>query len=102
VYHAIGANSTHIGIEQVGFARWRLKDWLWAGKKKRKQLQAVAELIAYICDQEGIPIKRGVEHGISMHSEHPEGGHTDPGKGYPIAYVVKQAKAHYDKYRHPQ
>lgn len=101
VYHAVGANDSHIGIEQVGFARWSLKDWLWVGKKKREQLQKVAELIAYICDKEGIPIKRGVEHGISMHSEHPAGGHTDPGKGYPIAYVIKQAKAHYNKYRHP-
>lgn len=27
VYHAAGANSTHIGIEMIGFARFSLKQW---------------------------------------------------------------------------
>lgn len=102
VYHAAGANATHIGIEQVGFARWTVKDWLWDDGVKRKQLQEVAELIAYICDQEGIAIRLSKTNGISLHSQWPEGGHTDPGKGYPWRYVLKQAKAHYDKYRNPQ
>lgn len=102
VYHGKGANVTTIGIEMVGFARWTTKDWLWMGTTKRKQLQRVAELIAYICDQEGIAIRMAKDNGISLHSQWPEGGHTDPGKGFPSGYVLKQAKVHYDKYRNPQ
>lgn len=102
VYHARGANATHIGIEMVGFARWTVKDWLWDDGVKRKQLQRVAETVAYICDQEGIAIRLAKSNGVSLHSQWPEGGHTDPGKGFPWRYVLKQAKVHYDKYRNPQ
>jgi len=101
VYHARGANATHIGIEMVGFARWTTKDWLWMGTTKRRQLQEVAELIAYICDQENIDIRFALDNGVSLHSQWPLGGHTDPGKGFPWRYVLKQAQAHYDKYRNP-
>lgn len=102
VYHAQGANSTHIGIEMVGFARWTVKDWLFDDGVKRAQLQRVAETIAYICDKEDIAIRLAKTNGVSLHSMWPEGGHTDPGKGFPWRYVLKQAKVHYDKYRNPQ
>lgn len=95
VYHCKGANATHIGIEMIGQAKWTTKQWLWnpigSGKRQRKQLAAVAHLIAYICDREAIPIRLNADYGVSRHSDHPAGGHWDPGPGFPIGYVLKRA-----------
>lgn len=102
VSHCKGANSTHVGIEMIGFARWRTKDWIWMGKTKRRQLEAVAQTIAYLCDHLDIPIKIDRQHGISTHAMHPEGGHWDPGPGFPIGYVMKRAKAIRNGYRFPK
>lgn len=106
VYHCAGANSTHIGIEMVGRAAWKTRRWLWdptaTGRKRRKQLQVVAELVAFICDSEEIGIRLDKDHGVSRHSDHPEGGHWDPGKSFPIGYVLKQARRHRAKYRNPK
>ena len=102
VYHCKGANSTHVGIEMIGFARWTTKDWIWGpNKTKRKQLEAVAECLAYLCDHLDIPIKLDKHHGICTHAMWPEGGHWDPGKGFPLKYVMKRAKAIRASYRNP-
>lgn len=106
VSHCKGANSTHIGIEMIGRAAWKTRRWLWdptpTGRKRRKQLRAVIELVAFICDSEEIGIRLDKDHGVSRHSDHPEGGHWDPGKSFPIGYVLKQARRHRAKYRRPQ
>jgi N-acetyl-anhydromuramyl-L-alanine amidase AmpD len=103
VYHCKGANSFSIGIEQVGFAAWKTRRWLWDptehGKVARKQLVKVAELIAYIADSEGIPIKRSTTHGVACHKDFPAGGHWDPGPGYPLGYVLRRARKIRRQYR---
>jgi N-acetyl-anhydromuramyl-L-alanine amidase AmpD len=105
VYHCAGANQTHIGIEMIGFARWSTRRWLWdptaTGRKQRAQVNKVARLVAYICDKEGIPIRRHVTNGISLHVDHPEGGHWDPGPGFPVRYVINRAHKIQNLYRNP-
>jgi N-acetyl-anhydromuramyl-L-alanine amidase AmpD len=90
MYHAVGANSTHIGIEQIGFASFSLKTWYL----RRRQLKKVAKLIAWISVKHGIPIVRSTGHGISLHSDWEAGGHHDPGKNYPVGRVLKWAEAY--------
>lgn len=94
VYHAKGANSIGIGIEMIGRAAWPTKRWLRDPdtRQARKQLAAVAKLIAYISREENIPLKMSTTHGIACHRDFPEGGHWDPGPGFPIGYVLKRAR----------
>lgn len=103
VYHAKGANSIGIGIEQVGFAAWKTRRWLWqpVGTQRvlRRQLLTVAHLVAYIADVEDIPIKRSTTHGIALHADFPDGGHWDPGPGYPLGWVLRKARKIRRQYR---
>lgn len=93
VYHCKGANSYAIGIEMIGQAKWSTKNWLWfADGKQRKQLRAVAHLVAHIADRESIPLMLSTTHGVARHADFPEGGHWDPGKGFPMGYVLKRAR----------
>lgn len=96
VYHARGANTHGIGIEQIGTAAWKTKRWLWdptpTGRKQRKQLARVAHLLAWLSQREGIPLVHSTVHGVARHSDFPAGGHSDPGAGYPLGYVLKRAR----------
>lgn len=94
VYHCLGENSHTIGIEMIGMAQWPTARWLYSRgtrKRYRKQIQTVAHLIAYISDQEGIPLKHD-SPGVMRHMDYPAGGHTDPGKGFPFGYLMKHAR----------
>lgn len=90
VYHAKGANSISIGIEQIGFAH----STEWKSKDRIKQLDGVAKLLAYISKVEGIPLTRSTTHGVAAHRDFPQGGHTDPGSEseYPMGYVIRLAR----------
>lgn len=91
VYHARGANSTSIGIEQIGFAH----STAWKREDRQKQLERVAKVLAYISVTEGIPLKHSTTHGVAMHRDFPAGGHTDPGNPkteYPFYYVLQLAQ----------
>lgn len=91
-YHAKGANRFSIGIEQIGHASWTTHQWLFdPSGKARPQLHQVAHLIAYLCDRHNIPMRMSTEHGVACHRDFPAGGHTDPGKGYPIGHVMRMA-----------
>lgn len=93
VYHASGANSLGIGIEQIGKASWTAAQWRkYPNGKARKQLDRVAWLIAYISDVEKIPLVLSTTHGVATHAMFPKGGHHDPGKGYPLGYVMAEAR----------
>lgn len=92
VYHAKGANSFSVGIEQIGFAH----STEWKRKDRLAQLDKVAKLLAYMHKELGIPLKRSISHGIALHRDFPAGGHSDPGteQEYPIHYVIRLAQ-HY-------
>lgn len=96
VYHCAGANSFAIGIEMIGEAKWPSRKWTRRltreGRKDWAQVKAVARLIAYISDKEDIPLKLSTDHGVARHSDFPEGGHWDPGPGFPTRWVLRRAR----------
>lgn len=87
-YHAKGANSFSLGIEQIGFAYHTH----WDRSDRTRQLEKVAKFLAWLSKDRGIPLKHSTTHGIAMHSDILAGGHTDPGPNYPLSHVLKLAK----------
>lgn len=91
VYHARGANSIGIGIENIGFAHHTH----WNREDRTPQIDELARILAYLSKDRGIPLKHSTKHGIAKHSDFPAGGHSDPGSTFPMKRVLKLAK----KYR---
>jgi hypothetical protein len=96
-------NPQMLSIEQIGFARWSRPYW---NKHRRAQFRKTAKYIAYWSKEYNIPIRKGkVENGrvtkagIFRHSElgAKGGGHSDPGKGYPLHTVLNMAR-YYKRY----
>jgi len=91
-------NSVSLNIEQIGFASTEKEDWF---KGARRQLANTARWIAFWHKEFDIPIRRGAVSGSSVtrsgvvgHGDlgSPGGGHTDPGSGYPLEYVLDLAR----------
>lgn len=91
VYHAAGGNMWGIGIEQAGKASYSRPRWLL----RRRQRRSVAWLIAKICRKEGLGAPS--RENVRRHSDFPAGGHSDPGRGYPLDKVLESARAFYHK-----
>jgi hypothetical protein len=89
-WHVGGHNTGSLGIEQTGFARFLPKVW----RRRPKQLQAVAVWLAFWSEQYGIPLIHSTDHGVCTHADF-HGGHTDPGRGYPLAHVLALAREQY-------
>lgn len=92
-WHVGGANTGSVGIEQVGLASFTEKQWL----ARPDQLIKVAKLLAWMNKEYGIPLRVSTSFGVSTHAMqsavHPEsGGHSDPGKGYPLEHVMAIAR----------
>lgn len=92
VYHAAGANTYGIGVEQAGSASYSRARWLL----RLGQRRAVAKLIARLCKHHGLG--RPSRHNVRPHSDFPLGGHHDPGKGYPLDRVIALARIYYDRW----
>lgn len=96
-YHVGNLNTGSIGIEQIGFASFTRLLWK---RKRRKQLYAVARLCAWAHGEYGIPLKvpaNPQSPGITTHARVgaagiDPSGHTDPGAGYPLKFMVTLAK----------
>lgn len=96
-WHVGNLNTGSIGIEQVGFASFSKLVWK---RKRRKQLYAVARILAWAHGEYGIPLKvqsNPQMPGITTHALVGKAGidpsgHTDPGPGYPLGFVVTLAK----------
>ncbi len=94
-YHAAGANANSVGIEMIGFARFTVKTWY----QRRRQLKKVALLLAYLSVRFDIPLVHNVQHGVCLHRDIPQGGHWDPGYGFPLRRVLRWARAEKKKAR---
>ena len=100
--HVGGLNTGSVGIEQVGDASFTEADWL----ARPAQLEEAARLLAYLHVQYKIPLEVPAQqgpgkamHGVMTHAmvirfEPASEGHTDPGAGYPLAVVLKTARAY--------
>lgn len=98
-YHVGGLNTGSIGIEQVGFASLAKLAW---SKKRRRQVFAVAHLLAWLNTEHGIPLRflsgPGIySSGVTTHAEVSKleaasEGHTDPGANYPVKFVLWLAR----------
>lgn len=81
-------NTGKVGIEQAGFAAWPMRKWL----ARPLELHATAKLVAWYSRSHGIPIAHSTTHGVCRHVDLPEGGHHDPGAGYPFRLVLRMAR----------
>lgn len=88
VYHAKGANSISVGIEQIGFAHHTH----WNRIDRTPQIEKVAKTLAYISKERGIPLRHSTTHGVALHRDFPLGHHTDPGESYPLSRVLRLAR----------
>lgn len=93
MFHTGGANTGSVGIEQIGFASFTKREW----EQRPDQLIKVAKLLAWLNDEYHIPLRISATLGVSTHAMqsaiHPEsGGHSDPGKNYPLEEVVAMAQ----------
>jgi N-acetyl-anhydromuramyl-L-alanine amidase AmpD len=84
-----GANTGSLQIEMVGKAAWSKRFWLL---RRRKQLNEVARWLAYWSQHWDIPLCYSTEHGVARHLDFPAGGHHDPGKDFPLGYVISRAR----------
>lgn len=96
-FAAPGANATGLQIEVCGWARWSEPEWRASGVLPR-----VVRLIRRLCQQYNIPAVHvdvsgllAGQSGITTHAEVSQAWkkstHTDPGAGFPVAWVIDQA-----------
>lgn len=97
---APGANEKGYHIEQAGYARWNVVTWM----RHRKTIQRAAYKAALRCHRFHIPAvwldPDGLRHNLAGISSHanctiafgPADGHTDPGKGWPRRYFMRQLR----------
>ncbi len=90
LWHVANYNSGSVGIEQIGYS-WFLKA-MWR-KTDREQLRSVAKLLAFLHKTYHIPLVISIDRGVCTHAMVGAAGidptgHTDPGKGYPLRFVV--------------
>jgi len=100
-WHVGNLNTGSIGIEQIGFAEFSRETWT---HDRRDQLWSVARVLAWGHGKYRIPLRvprHPQSPGVTTHARVgaagiDPSGHTDPGAGYPLAVVVKMAKAIYE------
>ena len=92
-------NSVSLNIEQIGSAGFDRRTWM---VKRQPQLENTARWIAHWHRRWDIPIRRAgvsgstvTRSGVATHDQlgSAGGGHHDPGKGYPLGYVLRLARS---------
>ena len=86
-----GRNTGTFSVEMVGYAKFTPKLW-WL---RQKQLREVARWMAWLNVEYNVPLTFDVEHGWSRHLDQSRvfgGSHTDPGRGFPMGYVLRLAR----------
>ena len=87
------ANTGSIHIELIGFARFSPQLW-WA---RVDQLNKAARWLAYLNKEYGIPLVHSCVAGVAGHREVPGNDHTDPGRWFPMKYLIRKAKVYADR-----
>lgn len=100
---APGVNRSGLHIEHCGFSRWTRAEWL----RHRPELERSAAKAALWCKTYRIPrrwvtpaeLKRGVA-GFCTHADAtaafpPNGGHSDPGRGFPRDLYLALVQRYY-------
>lgn len=97
---APGANLSGLHVEQCGFAAWPKAEWM----RHQPELCRTVDVIAKWAFHFGIPLThltpsqlRVGRRGVVTHKDcsvafQTPGGHTDPGPGYPIGWVLAKAR----------
>lgn len=104
-WHCKNANANGVGIEHAGFAKQTEAEWL--DDYGKAMLELSAELVAALCHQFNIPVRRAkfagknnpqvIESGICGHADVPlHGSHWDPGKGFPWSYYLERVKFYFE------
>lgn len=97
MWHTGNFNNGSVGIEQIGFASYTKLIW---SKAHRDQLRSVAKLLAWLHISFDIPLhvpaniwdSGVVTHRMVSASGIDPSGHTDPGAGYPLLFVLWLAR----------
>lgn len=98
MWHVGNHNTGSIGIEQVGFASFTTFMW---NRNKRAQTIKVARLLAWLSVHYQIPLVIDTDIGVCTHAMLSRqdsragienSGHSDPGTGYPLAFVLWLAR----------
>lgn len=89
-WHATGANSAYIGIEHEGAAADSAAQWI----RRRSQRKMSANRTAWICYHYKLGEPRKGSN-VFGHVDFPEGGHHDPGKGWPWKLYMMAARRAY-------
>jgi N-acetyl-anhydromuramyl-L-alanine amidase AmpD len=95
---APGANEAGIHIEIVGWARWTEDEWRASGVLPR-----VIDLVRDVCVRHDLPVEhvdaaglhangRGVTRHRDVSEAFRRSTHTDPGVGFPLAWVLEQVR----------
>lgn len=95
-WHVAGRNTGSLGFELIGFARFLPRAW-WL---RLAQLNKLAKWIAWANLEYGIPIVISTERGWSTHamqSRRYGGTHYDPGRFFPLRYVIRRARVYREK-----
>jgi hypothetical protein len=96
----VAFNSVGLSIEQIGSVAYKRRNWM---VNRRAQLEDTASWIAHWHAKWGIPIRRAevsggavIRAGVATHKQlgAAGGGHSDPGPGYPFAYVLRLARSY--------
>lgn len=100
-WHAQGDNVTTYGIELAGYAHWTRKQWL----AHEGMLDMCAYVLAKYVEPCGYPLVycnagslRDGDRGVTTHADVTKafrvvGGHTDPGKGFPMDVLLAKARS---------
>lgn len=97
-WSVVAFNSVSLNIEQIGTDEYSKRKWL---RQREPQLKNTARWIAHWHRRWGIPIYRArvagstvLRSGVATHAQlgSAGGGHHDPGPGYPIGHVLRQAR----------
>src|SRR3954453_18966374 len=89
-WHAAGANSEYIGVEHEGAASDSKARWIL----RRTQRKLSANRVGWICWHYGLgEPKKGVN--VFGHVDFPQGGHFDPGRGWPWTLYMAACRRAY-------
>jgi len=93
MYGASGANQGSIHCELIGQAKFIRARWIM----RKRQLEKLARLMAWVSVEYDIPLKWDVHHGFLTHKDATDAfqggqGHWDPGFGFPKWLVMHRAR----------